>query len=326
MTTTATTPGAVLCQPFSSFQAAATAALVTLQRQLDFDLVMVTRKKAAHWVILNAQDRRYGIAPGGLYPWDDSLCAAMAQGQAPQIAPDISVIAPYAQSGLAQKFNIGAYFGLPLHHSDGSLFGTLCGFHPEAKTAALFQHQPQLRLLAQLLVSQLDSELKLIQIRRQVERAEATSWRDNLTGLYNRQAWTHFLTMEDSRCQRYSHEACIITLELDLQAINQTSGRASGDRWLRRVADLLRELLREQDIIARVSGNEIAILAVETEAERLGRLVERIRTQLNPEAFEITLGCAVRDPAQGLLQAWRTAETAMHLGRSPSGRTSAMIA
>ena len=302
-----------LLQPFPNFYTATSTVLKFLQSYLGFDLCMVTHVKGQQWVVLDVEDRHYGIESGRVLPWSESLCCQILAERSTSVVPDISAIAQYADNPFCQKFNIGAYISLPLRHSNGELFGTLCAFHPTTKPASIAAQRPLLNVIVQLLVSLLESDLKLMEQKRKGERSQLSSWQDPLTGLYNRDAWLHFLNVEDGRCKRYGREASIITLEFELTLINQAEGKAKVDQWIKQMSQLLKDVLREQDIIARVSGNEIAIIALETEAERLGGLIERLQVLIGESHFNVALGCAIHTPGAELSDSWHRAQTSMHM-------------
>ncbi len=301
-------PTSLLLQPFHNFHAATGAVLKFLQGHLGFDLCMVTRVKDEQWIVVNVEDQRYGMKAGAVFPWKDTLCYSMVMGKGSNITPDISTVEAYAKAPLTEQFNIAAYVSMPLFHGDGTLFGTLCGFHSEAKPASMEAQQPLLKVMVQLLVSLLDSDLKFLQQKRQVERSQADCWRDELTGLYNHQAWEHFLSVEDSRCHRYGRDACLINLQLDLKAADSAYGASPPETWIKAIAQLLRSILREEDIVARVEQDQLGVIAVETEPERLIRLVNRIKAELAISAFPLALGSAVRDPSKTLEVAWHHAQ------------------
>lgn len=317
------TPASLLLKPFPNFQTATCTVLNFLQSYVGFDLCMVTHVKGEQWVVLNVEDQHYGIESGRVFAWSDSLCCQMSSSAGATIVPDLDAIAQYASHPFRQQFDIGAYLSLPLVHSNGSLFGTLCAFHPTAKPASLAAQQPLLDIISQLLVSLLESDLKLIEQARKGERSQLSSWQDQLTGLYNRDAWLHFLNVEDGRCKRYGREASIITLEFGLKQINHTEGKTKVDQWIKQMAQLLKDVLREQDIIARVSGNEIAIIALETEAERLGGLIERIQVLIGESHFHVALGCAIHTPGSELADSWQRAQTSMHLWKKHNSASAA---
>jgi diguanylate cyclase (GGDEF)-like protein len=101
---------------------------------------------------------------------------------------------------------------------------------------------------------------------------------DALTGLYNRR---HFWTLgaaEWSRFQRYYRPLSVLMIDVDhFKSVNDQYGHAVGDQTLLRVADCCREAKRSSDIVARVGGEEFAILLPETDLGHSRIVAERIR-------------------------------------------------
>ena len=111
--------------------------------------------------------------------------------------------------------------------------------------------------------------------RRAAARAEASeqlALRDPLTGLGNRRAFDRLLTPELARAHP---DAAVLLVDLDgFKAINDTWGHDVGDEVLKAVADRLRQTARGSDFVARIGGDEFAVLArpalhAETLRERL---------------------------------------------------------
>ena len=91
--------------------------------------------------------------------------------------------------------------------------------------------------------------LRLTQQRNDFDQL---SKRDGLSGLFNRVHWETLVQTEFARCRRHGRVATVIMLDIDLfKAINDLGGHAAGDEVIRRLADLLRENLREIDSAAR---------------------------------------------------------------------------
>jgi diguanylate cyclase (GGDEF)-like protein len=117
--------------------------------------------------------------------------------------------------------------------------------------------------------------------RRAAARAEASeqlALRDPLTGLGNRRAFDRLLAPELAR----SHpDAAVLLVDLDgFKAINDTWGHDVGDEVLKAVADRLRQTARGSDFVARIGGDEFAVLArpslqVEGLSERLSDAVRQ---------------------------------------------------
>jgi diguanylate cyclase len=110
------------------------------------------------------------------------------------------------------------------------------------------------------------------------------SSRDALTGLANRRAFDVALGREVDRVARSGESALLLTLDIDhFKKVNDTYGHAAGDQVIKAVASALMDCVRPMDLVARVGGEEFAIIlpncAVafgETVAERVRLRVERM--------------------------------------------------
>ena len=83
---------------------------------------------------------------------------------------------------------------------------------------------------------------------------------DHLTGLANRRSFMEDLEREVRRSERRQHQGALLLLDIDhFKLINDTAGHAAGDDVIVQVAALLRRLARNEDLIARLSGDEFAL-------------------------------------------------------------------
>ncbi|HEY2837623.1 MAG TPA: sensor domain-containing diguanylate cyclase [Pirellulales bacterium] len=300
-------------QAFPNFATATSAALTFLRGRFAFDLWMLTRTRGDHYVILETAGGGYDVQPGDVLYWTDTLCYQMATGRGPRFISHIAESPVYSPVNLARDWGIGAYLGVPLTRCDGSLFGTLCAIHSSPLKDDLTCQLPMIELFARMLSSLLDVELHATRQARLAERAQADALTDVLTGLYNRRGWDQLLTAEESRCGRYAHPACIVSIDLDeLKRFNDTGGHAAGDELLRRTGNALQRAVREHDVLARVGGDEFAVLGVEVEGEGEIALAGRIDNALAVARIRASIGLASRDPTHGLLQAWRLADQRMY--------------
>jgi diguanylate cyclase (GGDEF)-like protein len=102
---------------------------------------------------------------------------------------------------------------------------------------------------------------------------------DPLTTLHTRAVLEAALEKEIQRAERFGHPLALILVDIDrLAEINARHGYGSGDRVLERVGILMRNYFREQDWVARLSGDAFAVLLPGTNREHAELLAERVRT------------------------------------------------
>jgi diguanylate cyclase (GGDEF)-like protein len=284
-----------------------------LHQKFGFHLWMVTRTDGNDWIVLAVEDDHYGIKEGSVFRWSDSFCSRMTQGLGPRIAPRADLIPAYVDAPIGKEVEIGAYVGMPIVRNDGSLFGTLCAIDPSPQAEQIRDEQALIELLTGLLSSLLNAELDSADATRRAERAEMEATRDVLTSLYNRRGWNQLLEREEDRCRRYGNPACVISIDIDeLKTINDTSGHAAGDALLVNTAHVMREVVRLNDIVARVGGDEFCILGVECDSAAAEILVRRLRDSFRIAGIKASIGYAIRIPKQGLQAAYEEADAEMY--------------
>ena len=98
--------------------------------------------------------------------------------------------------------------------------------------------------------------------RRQLEqRLRHLADHDSLTGLFNRRRFEEELERHVAHGRRYGMDGALLVLDLDgFKSVNDRYGHRAGDRVLASVAGVLRQRLRESDIVARIGGDEFAVL------------------------------------------------------------------
>ncbi len=97
--------------------------------------------------------------------------------------------------------------------------------------------------------------------RRFEERLQHLVDHDPLTGLFNRRRFEQELERHVAETGRYGSQGALLVLDLDdFKLVNDTLGHNAGDELLVAVAGLLKSELRESDIVARLSGDEFAVL------------------------------------------------------------------
>jgi diguanylate cyclase (GGDEF)-like protein len=109
------------------------------------------------------------------------------------------------------------------------------------------------------------------------EKILQQSLTDPLTGLYNRRFFEQELDHEIKRCQRYGRAFTLLLADIDyFKKINDTYGHDAGDEILKQVGYLIKSNLRGLDIVARVGGEEFAIILPETPPNSISIVTRRL--------------------------------------------------
>ena len=97
--------------------------------------------------------------------------------------------------------------------------------------------------------------------------------RDALTGLFSRRRFQEELEREVSRARRHGRPGVLLLLDLDgFKLVNDSFGHAAGDELLTRIGNALRNILRDSDVLARIGGDEFALILPDTDVPA-GRVV-----------------------------------------------------
>ena len=154
---------------------------------------------------------------------------------------------------------------------------------------------------------------------------------DPLTGLLNRRAFMAMLAGELTRSQRLRSRFTVLMLDIDhFKLINDSHGHPAGDAVLVHLAALLTEQLRGIDKLARIGGEEFAIMLVDTPADSAAGVVERLLDAIRhkpadhpashqPIAFTASIGCTESQPEDDELTALARADRALYIAKQ-SGR------
>lgn len=129
---------------------------------------------------------------------------------------------------------------------------------------------------------------------------------DDLTGIANRRAFFEVAAAELARMNRYKRPFTIAYFDLDdFKVVNDQKGHEAGDKLLQCVADVIGSTIRSSDLIARVGGDEFAVILPETNEEQARSAIEKINASLHEKlhknglstTFSIGVVTYVRPPA-----------------------------
>ncbi len=120
------------------------------------------------------------------------------------------------------------------------------------------------------------------------ETVKELAIRDGLTGVFVRRHFVERFEEELRRSDKYGLPLAVLMLDIDhFKRYNDEYGHLAGDATLKQVASLLRESLRQVDIVARYGGEEFVMVLPETRWEGAVEVAERIRSSIARHNFKI---------------------------------------
>jgi diguanylate cyclase (GGDEF)-like protein/PAS domain S-box-containing protein len=207
--------------------------------------------------LLTGVDQR----PGS--PWDEALHTGV-----PQVSTDLSTLDPEIADA-ARREGLSRLTVIPVAGLDGAAVATITHWtrpghpHPDAS--------------AEVLERTTDLVAAAVRLRQQIEQLRQKAASDPLTGLANRRA-------VEEAMERFSAtvESSVLYLDLDgFKEVNDTYGHPAGDEVLKVVAKRLQSVVRADDLVARIGGDEFAVLCRNCGSSEAERLSLRIREVLD---------------------------------------------
>jgi len=203
------------------------------------------------------------------------------------------------------------WLGVPLKTTENEVFGVL-GVKTYKESIPYTEKDKDI-------LSFVSNQVAMVIRRKQDEtRLKYLSFRDSLSGLYNRRYFEEEMRRMDKRRQG---SVGLIILDVDgLKLVNDMFGHDSGDLLLSNVAKLLKSCFRDQDIIARIGGDEYAILLHDADRETLEIACDRVKTRISQENVDkhhpplsLSIGFAVsNDPNIPMRELFKQADSNMY--------------
>lgn len=154
---------------------------------------------------------------------------------------------------------------------------------------------------------------------------------DALTQIWNRYRIEQSIDNEIEAAHRYGRPCSVLLFDVDhFKEVNDTHGHDVGDRVLKQMAQIVKNMLRATDFIGRWGGEEFIVLATETEATEALKLAERLRAKVAAAVFDnvgkvtISIGVAQWQAGNSRRKLVERADRAMYAAKQ-SGRNRVSI-
>lgn len=163
----------------------------------------------------------------------------------------------------------------------------------------------QLYAELQQVTTQLEQKTRALEdanahLGRAIETLHRISTQDGLTQLANRRHFDDTLAIEWRRAIRNGLPMSLLILDIDhFKQYNDEHGHQAGDDALRRVAQVLRDVIsRAADLVARYGGEEFAVLLPETDADHALEIAELVCTSIELAGITASIGVATEIPSR----------------------------
>ena len=178
----------------------------------------------------------------------------------------------------------------------------------------------------ELVVARLrELEAETQRLRNDLEQQHVLTLLDPLTGALNRLGYTESMGREYARWRRYGGQLSLAMCDLDLfKRINDDYGHAAGDKVLTSVAGLLRQQIRNCDLLCRLGGEEFAVILPETALEGARIAAEKLRANVaaskfrfknSPVPVTISIGVAEFHAGDTIEDVFERADRALYMAK-----------
>lgn len=204
------------------------------------------------------EDRQWFKAKEGLEvretPRDQAFCGYALLSDRSLVVQDATHDERFADNALVTgQPGVRFYAGFPLIDRDGYTLGTLCVLDIKPRDLTDAQRE--------LLTGLSMSVITALELHRAMRNLQELAMTDALTGLPNRVAFNDRLERAIADLRLHQHPFTILSLDCDgFKRINDTQGHAAGDAVLRAVSTAMRSHVRQNDLAARLAGDEFALI------------------------------------------------------------------
>lgn len=263
-----------------------------------------------------------------------TFCHYVAVTKVPLVIEDATLLPVFRDVPSVKAMGVRAYAGVPLLTPEGDTLGTFCAidFAPRRWTEqdldvlTELAHSALREIRLRMALEHADSVNQ--QLMEQIQRVDELNMRleelattDPLTGLRNRRAFDSHMAQELAVVKRRGTPLSLLMLDVDhFKRVNDTLGHDGGDRVLQAIAGHMKACARTVDVVARVGGEEFAVILPSTGQAGALEVGERIRKMVEngpwPEMpVTISVGTATLVEGEDAERIYGRADSALYAAK-----------
>jgi diguanylate cyclase (GGDEF)-like protein len=259
---------------------------------------IVQYKPEGYQVVISSDQESNPYDAGVIIPPDTNIfCKKVVEQQEVLYVHDAPTERCWDTNPEVANDGFRSYLGLPVSWPTGEPFGTICvmDFKSTDYKQAYVDLVSELRDL-------IEADLEILSQYQVISNLAMT---DELTGLYNRRGFNSVAKQCLALSKRSDLSLGLLYLDMNgLKGINDTQGHAAGDDALKRLAEVLEGIIREDDIAARLAGDEFVVLVVVRNVEQLDQTSLRLSERLDAHDLSVSVGAVFIDDSHKSLDYW----------------------
>ncbi|WP_421869542.1 sensor domain-containing diguanylate cyclase [Motiliproteus sp.] len=259
---------------------------------------IVQRGPGGYQVVISSDQESNPYGPGGLIPEETNIfCRKVVEERHRLYVKDAPEDPFWDTNPEVTDDGFRSYLGFPLFWPDGKPFGTICVMDFDSTDYG----DSYVDLLGELR-DLIEADLAIL---HQYQLISDLAMSDELTGLYNRRGFYSVASQYLALAKRSRLSLGLLYLDMDgLKQINDNQGHSAGDAALQQLAASIRQVVRENDVPARLSGDEFVMLVAAKDQQQLDTIAERISELLGRQQLRASIGSVLLDNPLKPLEFW----------------------
>lgn len=249
-------------------------------------------------VVISSDQTSNPYEAGVVIPPDTNIfCKKVVEQQATLYVQDAPTDRCWDSNPEVSNDGFRSYLGLPVSWPTGEPFGTICvmDFNTTDYKTDYVDLVAELRDL-------IEADLEILSQYQVISNLAMT---DELTGLYNRRGFYLVGQQYLALAKRSGFSLGLLYLDMDgLKGINDIQGHSAGDQALKRLGEAVEAIVRENDIAARLSGDEFVMMVAAKNTEELGHISRRLVDEMSAQRLSVSIGGVLIDDTHQPLEHW----------------------